>query len=120
MSGGEKKRLAIACELIDQPELIFLDEPTSGLDAYQAEQVVHRPALRDLSRAASCTVVCVIHQPSGKVFSLFDDLLLLSEGEVTYFGPADRARAHFGRAGLSCPPHHQPGRARGQRRRRRL
>ena len=42
----------------------------SGLDAYQAEQVVQ--ALRDLSREG-CTVVCVIHQPSGKVFSLFDD-----------------------------------------------
>ncbi|KAH8067754.1 ATPase [Aureococcus anophagefferens] len=96
VSGGERKRLAIACELVDDPAVLFLDEPTSGLDSFAAARVV--ASLRGLCDAGT-TVVCVIHQPSGKVFDAFDDLTLLSEGELMYHGPrrgVDRALARQG------------------------
>ena len=92
VSGGERKRLSIACEMIGSPSVIFLDEPTSGLDSFQAEQVIQ--TLRKLADDGH-TVVAVIHQPSQKVFSLFDDLLLLSEGKLMYFGEVKKARTYF-------------------------
>ena len=100
ISGGERKRLSIGCELIGSPNVLFLDEPTSGLDAFQAEQVVR--LLKTLAREG-CTVVMSIHQPRGTSFKLFDDLLLLSEGQLMYTGPAHRAASYFGRLGHRCP-----------------
>ncbi|KAJ1485051.1 P-loop containing nucleoside triphosphate hydrolase protein [Baffinella frigidus] len=84
ISGGERKRLNIGCELIGSPSLLFLDEPTTGLDSFQAEKVVASlRALADLGH----TVVCVIHQPSGAVFNTFDDLLLLYAPAVGTVAP---------------------------------
>lgn len=100
ISGGERKRLSIGCELIGSPNVLFLDEPTSGLDAFQAEQVVR--LLKTLAREG-CTVVMSIHQPRGTSFKLFDDLLLLSEGQLMYNGPANRAVSYFGKLGHRCP-----------------
>ncbi len=85
LSGGEKKRLSIGCELIGSPSLIFLDEPTTGLDAFQAQVVV--ATLKALAQAGH-TVVTSLHQPRSSIFSLFDDLVLLSEGRAVYAGPA--------------------------------
>lgn len=99
ISGGERKRLSIACEMISSPSVIFLDEPTSGLDSFQAEQVVL--TLNKLAENGH-TIVAVIHQPSQKVFSMFDDLLLLSEGQQMYFGEVNKARTHFESIGLSA------------------
>ena len=92
ISGGERKRLAIGCELLGDPNLLFLDEPTSGLDAYQARQVVM--ALKTLADEGT-TVVCVIHQPRGSIFNMFDDLMLLADGKLMYSGPAAKAASHF-------------------------
>lgn len=83
ISGGEKKRLSLACELIDAPKLILCDEPTSGLDAYQAEKVM--ASLKQLAKEGH-TVVCSIHQPSAKVFEMVDDLVLMADGRVVYAG----------------------------------
>ncbi|KAI2506887.1 ABC-2 type transporter [Fragilaria crotonensis] len=92
LSGGERKRLSIACEMISSPSIIFLDEPTSGLDSYQAMQVVE--TLRKLADAGK-TVIAVIHQPSQQAFAQFDDLLLLSEGKQMYFGPVSKVRSYM-------------------------
>jgi ABC-type multidrug transport system ATPase subunit len=81
LSGGERKRLSIACDLISSPSIIFLDEPTSGLDSFQAQQVVE--TLRNLADSGK-TVIAVIHQPSQQCFAMFDDLLLMSEGKQMY------------------------------------
>eukprot|EP00879_Flechtneria_rotunda_P017959 GHRR01018823.1.p1 GENE.GHRR01018823.1~~GHRR01018823.1.p1 ORF type:complete len:592 (+),score=216.60 GHRR01018823.1:138-1913(+) len=105
LSGGEKKRLAIGCELISSPSLIFLDEPTTGLDSFQAEKVVG--TLKDLASSGH-TVVCSIHQPRSSIFAMFDDLLLLSEGRCVYWGPADIALDYFEQLGHSCPQHYNP------------
>jgi ABC-type multidrug transport system ATPase subunit len=105
ISGGEKKRLSIGCELIASPSLVFADEPTSGLDSFQAQRVMQ--TLKDLASEGK-TVVCSIHQPRSSIFEMFDDLLLLSEGQEVYMGPAAEAGAHFEALGHPCPPHYNP------------
>lgn len=99
ISGGERKRLSIACELISSPPIIILDEPTSGLDSYQAAQVVQ--TLRKLADSGK-TVIAVIHQPSQSVFSMFDDLLLMSEGKLMYYGEVSNVRSYFAELGYPC------------------
>ncbi|CAD5315233.1 unnamed protein product [Arabidopsis thaliana] len=105
ISGGEKKRLSIALEVLTKPSLLFLDEPTSGLDSASAFFVVQ--ILRNIASSGK-TVVSSIHQPSGEVFALFDDLLLLSGGETVYFGEAESATKFFGEAGFPCPSRRNP------------
>eukprot|EP00978_Attheya_sp_CCMP212_P039754 scaffold209912_cov54-Attheya_sp.AAC.2 len=99
ISGGEKKRLSIACEMIDSPPVIFLDEPTSGLDSYQAAQVVE--TMRALANSGK-TIISVIHQPSQHIFAMFDDLLLLSEGKQMYFGEVSNVRSYIDGLGYSA------------------
>jgi ABC-type multidrug transport system ATPase subunit len=88
ISGGEKKRLSIAIEILTRPHLLFLDEPTSGLDSASAFFVIQ--TLRNIARDGR-TIISSIHQPSSEVFALFDDLFLLSGGETVYFGDAKMA-----------------------------
>ena len=99
LSGGERKRLSIACELISSPPVIILDEPTSGLDSYQAAQVIE--FLRKLADTGK-TIIAVIHQPSQQVFSMFDDLLLISEGRLMYYGEVKKARTYLQDLGYPC------------------
>jgi len=105
LSGGEKKRLSIACELVSKPQLILADEPTSGLDAFAAQQAMQ--ALKDLTDD-NHTVIASIHQPRSSIFAMFDDLCLLSDGQLIYFGPAQEALAHFEKLGHVCPLHYNP------------
>ena len=83
LSGGEKKRTAVAVELLAGPSFILLDEPTSGLDSQTALELVQ--ILKGLARSG-CAVVCTIHQPSSEVFSLFDKVVMLWRGRVVYSG----------------------------------
>ncbi|CAD7957899.1 unnamed protein product [Amoebophrya sp. A120] len=95
VSGGERKRVAVACELLSNPPVLFLDEPTSGLDAVAALELVRY--LKQIARAENRLIVCVIHQPSSYVFSLFDKAILmkygeiLCEGRVANLDPAERS-----------------------------
>lgn len=93
ISGGERRRLAIACELISSPSVLFLDEPTSGLDSTAATGLMD--TLRNLADDHDKTIVAVIHQPSQHVFASFDDLLLVSEGKQMYFGPINKVRQYM-------------------------
>ncbi|KAJ2460697.1 (ABC) transporter [Coemansia sp. RSA 2424] len=86
ISGGEMRRVSIACELVTSPSIIFLDEPTSGLDAYNAYVVME--ALSQLARRYGRTVICTIHQPRTDIFSMFDQLIVLAAGQMCYSGPA--------------------------------
>ncbi|XP_055833324.1 ABC transporter G family member 15-like [Solanum dulcamara] len=108
ISGGEKKRLSIALEIITQPQLLFLDEPTSGLDSASAYFVVQ--VLKNIACGGESgrTIICSIHQPSSEVFALFDDLFLLSSGETIYFGEAKLAVEFFGDSGFACPTRRNP------------
>ncbi|XP_028111456.1 LOW QUALITY PROTEIN: ABC transporter G family member 7-like [Camellia sinensis] len=106
ISGGEKKRLSLACELIASPSVIFADEPTTGLDAFQAEKVME--TLQQLAQDGH-TVICSIHQPRGSVYVKFDDIVLLTEGALVYAGPArDEPLAYFSKFGYRCPEHVNP------------
>jgi ABC-type multidrug transport system ATPase subunit len=99
LSGGERKRLSIACELISSPPVIVLDEPTSGLDSYQATQLTG--FLRKLADSGK-TIIAVIHQPSQQVFSMFDDLVLVSEGHMMYYGEIEKVRSYLQSLGYPC------------------
>lgn len=105
ISGGQKRRVAIGCELITHPTLMFLDEPTSGLDAASAYFVM--ATIRRLVEH-NRTILSVIHQPSSEVYELFDKLCLLSQGNVVYFGDADKALSMFDSAGVPCPSMRNP------------
>jgi ABC-type multidrug transport system ATPase subunit len=102
LSGGEKRRVAIACELVTSPSILFLDEPTSGLDAFNAYNVVE--CLVGLARQYQRTIIMTIHQPRSNIYALFDSLVLLSKGKLVYSGPAQEdALEHFADLGYSCP-----------------
>ncbi|CAG8460707.1 452_t:CDS:10 [Dentiscutata erythropus] len=102
ISGGEKRRVSIACELVTSPSILFLDEPTSGLDAYNAYNVIE--CLVTLAREYHRTVICTIHQPRSNIFALFDQLLLLGNGHMIYSGEANKCQSYFESIGHKCPP----------------
>lgn len=105
VSGGERRRVSIAIEILMRPRLLFLDEPTSGLDSASAFFVTQ--TLRALSRDGR-TVIASIHQPSSEVFELFDRLYLLSGGKTVYFGQASEAYEFFAQTGFPCPALRNP------------
>ncbi|CAI2387656.1 unnamed protein product [Moneuplotes crassus] len=102
---GERKRTAIAIELVTDPDIIFLDEPTSGLDSFTANKIVK--LLVDQAKAGK-TVVATIHQPSSSTYSLFDRLLLLMDGYPIYQGKAQEAGQYFDKIGFKIPKFANP------------
>jgi ABC-type multidrug transport system ATPase subunit/ABC-type multidrug transport system permease subunit len=92
ISGGERKRVSVASELVVSPSLLLLDEPTSGLDSTTAQELI--VTLKALAEKGH-SVVVVIHQPRTQIFNHFDHLLLLSKGSVLYDGPAQKARDYL-------------------------
>ncbi len=90
ISGGERKRVSVAQELVTRPSLLFLDEPTSGLDSTSALELMTN--LKNLAQKGGHSIVTVVHQPRTTIFGLMDDLLLLSKGEEVYSGPAAGAK----------------------------
>ncbi len=108
ISGGQRKRLNIALELIREPAVLFLDEPTSGLSSADTEKVIN--LLKEQTLKGKLIIVN-IHQPSSDVYKLFDRLWLLDRGgypvfdgnpidAITYFKEA----AHYADAETSACP----------------
>lgn len=98
ISRGERKRVSIGQELLMNPSLVFLDEPTTGLDSTVAKRIVL--TLWELARGGR-TVVMTIHQPSSRLFYMFDKVLLLSEGTCLYFGKGECAMEYFSSLGYA-------------------
>jgi len=105
ISGGERKRLSFASEFLTNPSILFCDEPTSGLDSFMALSVME--LLSKLSKMGK-TIICTIHQPSSQLFSMFDKLLLLAEGQTAYLGDAHKAKGFFSSIQYPCPQDYNP------------
>lgn len=95
ISGGQRKRLNIALELIREPSVLFVDEPTSGLSSRDSENVMD--LLRELTLKGKLIFV-VIHQPSSDIYKMFDKIILLDTGGwQTYYGNPVEAITYFKR-----------------------
>ena len=111
-SGGEKRRLAVAAELLGEPSLLFLDEPTSGLDGTSALNVM--AILRRLAKEQHRTIICTIHQPRASLLPLADQLILLADGRQVYGGPTwspgrrDGMLGYFAGLGFPSPSFENP------------
>ncbi|GAB2271933.1 ABC transporter G member 25 [Dionaea muscipula] len=98
VSGGERKRVSIAHEVLINPSLLILDEPTSSLDSTAAYRLV--VTLSGLARKGK-TIVMAVHQPSSRVYQVFDSVLLMSEGRGLYYGKGSEAMTYFEGVGFS-------------------
>jgi ABC transport system ATP-binding/permease protein len=106
ISGGQRKRLNIALELIREPAILFLDEPTSGLSSRDSENVID--LLKELSLKGKL-IFAVIHQPSSEIYKMFDKMIIMDTGGYpTYYGPPVEAITYFRKST------HQAGSHRGQ------
>lgn len=104
-SGGEKRRTSLAIQLLSNPSVLYLDEPTTGLDATSAFHLV--TTLEALARKGR-TIITTIHQPRSEIWSLFDRVILLTQGSCAYSGPAAECIPYFTSLGHPLPPFCNP------------
>ncbi|KAJ1961112.1 hypothetical protein IWQ62_003980, partial [Dispira parvispora] len=106
VSGGERKRTSIGIELVTDPQFLFLDEATSGLDSNSALHVCE--VVRQIGKQRQIGVLMTIHQPSDTILSLFDKIILLSRGQLVYYGGTQQALDYFASLGYHCCRHENP------------
>lgn len=100
LSGGERKKVALAVQLLNDPPILFCDEVTTGLDSYSATHIVN--TLKRIARTGKI-VICTIHQPASGVFDKFDEIVLLSNGRLAYQGPIPMINQLFQKFNYKCP-----------------
>lgn len=100
ISGGQRKRVNLAMELLADPAILFLDEPTSGLSAVDALKVME--LLRHLADQGK-TILLTIHQPSLETYRLMDNQIVLSYGKLAYYGPGYPDSIRFFNPGTEHP-----------------
>lgn len=105
LSGGERKRLSIALELLNNPPVLFLDEPTTGLDDMSCSQCIS--LLKQIADGGR-TVICSIHTPSAKLFSVFDNAYIIAAGQCVYQGYGPEVVSFLSNLGIECPKHYNP------------
>ncbi|CDK28888.1 unnamed protein product [Kuraishia capsulata CBS 1993] len=102
ISGGEKKRLAIAIQLLDDSQVLLLDEPTSGLDSATSASILE--LLGSLATEFNKTIILTIHQPKYELFEQFGEIVLLTKGgRVAYNGKVTGIIEYFMSQGFECP-----------------
>jgi ABC-type multidrug transport system ATPase subunit len=101
ISGGEKRRVSIAVQILTDPRVLLLDEPTSGLDAFTASSIME--VLQGLASEGR-TLILTIHQSRSELFQQFGNVLLLARGgSPVYTGNASGMLPHFSSLGFPCP-----------------
>uniref|UniRef100_A0A669B3W5 ATP-binding cassette sub-family G member 8 n=1 Tax=Oreochromis niloticus TaxID=8128 RepID=A0A669B3W5_ORENI len=105
VSGGERRRVSIAVQLLWNPGILILDEPTSGLDSFTAHNLVI--TLSRLARG-NRLVLLSVHQPRSDIFQLFDLVVLMSSGSAVYCGAAREMVPYFTALGHPCPRYCNP------------
>ena len=124
LSGGERRRLSVAVEMLGDVKVILADEPTTGLDAAQAHKVVKKVSLgvaslgstpshlpftfssqiSEIAKQQRIPCCMTLHAPRGSVYDLLDDVFLLGPGgKPIYLGQASKACAYFAKRGFKCP-----------------
>lgn len=102
LSGGERRRLSVAIELLSEPRVFLADEPSTGLDSAQAEKVVK--LIKKLSIERGIPSICSLHQPKTAIWDTLDYFILLAPGgKMCYAGKRDAATSYFEDLGYKCP-----------------
>ncbi|TRY64886.1 hypothetical protein DNTS_024587 [Danionella cerebrum] len=105
ISGGERRRVSIASQLLQDPKVILLDEPTTGLDSMTANQIV--VLLAELAKRDRIVIV-TIHQPRSELFRIFNRIAIMSRGELVFCGQPEEMVDFFSRCGYECPEYCNP------------
>ncbi|ODV92652.1 hypothetical protein CANCADRAFT_30747 [Tortispora caseinolytica NRRL Y-17796] len=101
LSGGQKRRLSTASQIITSPHILFMDEPTSGLDSKASYEVISH--VKSIAIKRNMIVITSLHQPSTSTFDLFDYVTFMSGGQTVFFGPTTEIDSYLSRAGYPIP-----------------
>ncbi|KAK4709134.1 hypothetical protein R3W88_030059 [Solanum pinnatisectum] len=101
ISGGQKKRVTTGEMLVGPAKAFFMDEISKGLDSSTTYQIVK--FMRQMVHVNDITMVISLLQPDPETFDLFDDVILLSEGQIVYQGPKENVLEFFEYMGFRCP-----------------
>uniref|UniRef100_A0A3P8UW47 ATP-binding cassette sub-family G member 5 n=1 Tax=Cynoglossus semilaevis TaxID=244447 RepID=A0A3P8UW47_CYNSE len=105
ISGGERRRVSIASQLLQDPRVILLDEPTTGLDSMTANQIV--VLLAQLAQRNRIVIV-TIHQPRSELFMVLRRIAIMSHGELVFCGQPQEMVDFFSQCGYQCPDYCNP------------
>ncbi|KAH7866893.1 hypothetical protein Vadar_026399 [Vaccinium darrowii] len=101
ISGGQKKRVTTGEMIVGPTKTLFMDEISTGLDSSTTFQIVK--CLQQIVHLTEATVLMSLLQPAPETFELFDDVILLSEGQIVYEGPREHILEFFESCGFKCP-----------------
>ncbi|KAF3325297.1 pleiotropic drug resistance protein 3-like protein [Carex littledalei] len=101
VSGGEKKRVTIGEMLVGSANVFLMDEISTGLDSSTTFNIVN--CIRQYNHIFGTTTVISLLQPSPETYELFDDVILISEGQIVYQGPREYVLEFFESTGFKCP-----------------
>ncbi|XP_056637989.1 ATP-binding cassette sub-family G member 4-like isoform X1 [Diorhabda sublineata] len=105
LSGGQRKRLSVALELVNNPPVIFLDEPTTGLDDVAIKKCI--ALLKNITKLGR-SVICTIHQPSASLFQIFDQVYVMANGYCIYNGSPNQVVPFLSTVDCICPETYTP------------
>jgi len=103
VSGGERKRVSLAAELLVSPKLLLIDEGTSGLDSGAAMALMKM--LRTIATDLRIPIIQSIHQPSSSIVNIFDKIAILSEGSLVYYGASADIEFYLSSIDYYLPSH---------------